>query len=121
MQYDVYLLEARTRRRICRGGQGEVGGCSVGTQPEVGVSAPGGKPQGWADHRLTDGYLERQRIITRASSRLRRYSLSRLIVVAGWKAEWEWNTSEVQEDGEDSGVGMVKLRDSEVESEVVAE
>ena len=42
-------------------------------------------------------------------------------MVAGWKAEWEWNTSEVQEDGEDSGVGMVKLRDSEVESEVVAE
>ena len=43
------------------------------------------------------------------------------MVVAGWKAEWEWNTSEVQEDGEDSGVGMVKLRDSDVESEVVAE
>ena len=43
------------------------------------------------------------------------------MVVAGWKAEWEWNTSEVQEDGEDSGVGIVKLRESEVESEVVAE
>ena len=28
--------------------------------------------------------------------------------VVGWKAEW-WNTSEVHEDGEDSGVGMVKL------------
>ena len=34
---------------------------------------------------------------------------------AGWKAEW--NTSEVQEDGEDSGVGMVKLRASEVLAE----
>ena len=54
------------------------------------------------------------------SSGLAGNSLSRLIVVAGWKAEW-WNTSEVQEDGEDSGVGMVKLRESEVEREVVAE
>ena len=36
--------------------------------------------------------------------------LSRLMLVAGWKAEWEWNTSEVQEEGEDSGVGMVKER-----------
>ena len=67
-----YLLEARTRRRTYREGRGEVGGCSAGTQPEVGVWAPGEKPQGWADHRLTDGYLERQRIITQASSRLRR-------------------------------------------------
>ena len=55
---ESYLLEARTRRRTCRGGQGEVGGCSAGTQPEVGLSAPGEKPQGWADHRLTGGYLE---------------------------------------------------------------
>ena len=30
------------------------------------------------------------------------------MLVVGWKAEWEWNTSEVQEEGEDSGVGMVK-------------
>ena len=60
-------------------------------------------------------------LIRGLSSGLAGNSLSRLIVVAGWKAEWEWNTSEVQEDGEDSGVGMVKLRDSEVESEVVAE
>ena len=84
------------------------------------MSAPGEKPQGWADHRLTAGYLEADNYSS-ASWGEARYSLSRLIVVAGWKAEWEWNTSEVQEDGEDSGVGMVKLRDSEVESEVVAE
>ena len=29
-------------------------------------------------------------------------------MVVGWKAEW-WKTSEVHEDGDDSGVGMVKL------------
>ena len=79
MQFDVwggggrgsYLLEARTRRRICRDGEGEVRGCSVGTQPEVGVSAPGGKPQGWADHRLTGGYLMRERNVTEISSEVR--------------------------------------------------
>ena len=26
----------------------------------------------------------------------------------GWNAEW-WNTSEVQDEGDDSGVGIVKL------------
>ena len=31
--------------------------------------------------------------------------------MAGWKAEW--NTSEVQDEGDDSGVGMVKLLDRE--------
>ena len=43
------------------------------------------------------------------------------MLVAGWKAEWEWNTSEVQEDGEDSGVGMVKVRASEVLPEWLSE
>lgn len=29
-------------------------------------------------------------------------------VPVGWNAEW-WNTSEVQDEGDDSGVGIVKL------------
>ena len=132
MQYDIWrgegrggeshLPEVRTRRRTCRVGPGEVAGCSAGTPPEVGVLAPGERPQGWADRRLTVGYLERrEKYYSVKSPSCPWYSLSRLMVVAGWKAGWEWNTSEVQEDGEDSGVGMVKLRESEVESEVEAE
>ena len=85
-----YLLEARTRRRICRGGRGEVGGCSAGTPPEDGGSAPGGKPRGSADHRQSGGYLRQTNITARPPP--------------GWRAthcpgSWWWPAGRRSESG----------------------